>query len=395
MSTPKLTRNLNYAAASLKNTTKFLSFPTNNNTPSPHMNRVVKNPFESHLTEHLYLKPVISSPSLFKHDTPKQKNIIDLFEWTIDEVSSLNPINLIPHETQFKQEEDPVVEAKAQDAIKRFFTEHEIVPSPKDCTLRNQKIILKDDSHSNIMIINSTVFAGPADHKPVKKVKLCDSVTQTMLTFPPQLTPEMEEMLKKFNLFQDDQQQDYQDEQIIDESKSMMDLSTLRRKLFINQPTTPSRSVISMDDSLAIHLSPPPKTPDLFSHKDKANSAQMYNKLNNSFDSDIFGELSPIMNFSRSSSCDISMISAKNATTEKTPSSRNTKRVEKKVFKRKNLSTSFCMALNEFGDNNSKENEEAITKTCGTDQSLFPRMDSGFNDCDIMSLNQSLDFMIE
>ena len=44
MSTPKLTRNINYAAASLKKTaSKFLLFPTNNNTPSPHMNRVVKN----------------------------------------------------------------------------------------------------------------------------------------------------------------------------------------------------------------------------------------------------------------------------------------------------------------------------------------------------------------
>lgn len=114
------------------------------------------------------------------------------------------------------------------------------------------------------MIINSTVFAGMSDNMPIKKVKLCDSVTQTMLTFPPKLTPAMEEVLKQFNLFQDDQQQDYQDEQIIDESKAMMDLSTLRRKLFINQPTTPSSPAISMDDSLAIHLSPPPKTPDLF-----------------------------------------------------------------------------------------------------------------------------------
>lgn len=117
------------------------------------------------------------------------------------------------------------------------------------------------------MIINSTTFAGKSDIMPVKKVKLCDSVTQTMLTFPPQLTPEMEEILKKFNLFQDDQQQDYQDdqdEQIIDESKAMMDLSTLRRKLFINQPTTPSTPGMSMDESLAIHLSPPPRTPDLF-----------------------------------------------------------------------------------------------------------------------------------
>ena len=114
------------------------------------------------------------------------------------------------------------------------------------------------------MIINSTAFTSKSDNVPVKKVKLCDSVTQTMLTFPPQLTPEMEDILKQFNLFQDDQQQDYQDEEIIDESKAMMDLSTLRRKLFINQPTTPSSSAISMDESLAIHLSPPPKTPDLY-----------------------------------------------------------------------------------------------------------------------------------
>lgn len=43
------------------------------------------------------------------------------FEWTIDEVSSLNPANVEAHETQFVSSEDPETEAKAQAAISSFF----------------------------------------------------------------------------------------------------------------------------------------------------------------------------------------------------------------------------------------------------------------------------------
>lgn len=45
------------------------------------------------------------------------------FEWTIDEVSSLNPANVEAHETQFVSVVDPEVEAKAQAAISSYFKE--------------------------------------------------------------------------------------------------------------------------------------------------------------------------------------------------------------------------------------------------------------------------------
>lgn len=45
------------------------------------------------------------------------------FEWTIDEVSSLNPANVEAHETQFASHIDPELEAKAQAAISSYFKE--------------------------------------------------------------------------------------------------------------------------------------------------------------------------------------------------------------------------------------------------------------------------------
>lgn len=57
------------------------------------------------------------------------------FEWTIDEVSSLNPANVEAHETQFQSVVDPEFEAKAQAAISTYFKEQhtgkcEYIPWP-------------------------------------------------------------------------------------------------------------------------------------------------------------------------------------------------------------------------------------------------------------------------
>ncbi len=72
-----------------------------------------------------------------------------------------------------------------------------------------------------------------------------------------------------------------------------MDISTLRRKLFDNKslpqdidsdgPESPMRH------SLKISLSPPPVSPLLGVHEKKSNL-----ELNDTFNSDMFGELSPI-----------------------------------------------------------------------------------------------------
>jgi Protein aurora borealis N-terminus len=107
-----------------KNFARFLLLSNNQSyTPSPSLShsRVVRNPFENQLYERLHL-PMISSPSLFQTiSTPKKQ-----FEWTIEDLSSFNPVNLIPHETQFKEDMDPAREAQAQAAINSFFTEQKI-----------------------------------------------------------------------------------------------------------------------------------------------------------------------------------------------------------------------------------------------------------------------------
>jgi hypothetical protein len=120
-------------ATTPKNFARFLLLSNNQSfTPSPSSmsQRVVRNPFENQLHERLHL-PVISSPSLFQTlATPKRRSSFNHnsqeFEWTIEELSSLNPVNVVPHETQFREELDPVREAQAQAAINSFFTEQKI-----------------------------------------------------------------------------------------------------------------------------------------------------------------------------------------------------------------------------------------------------------------------------
>lgn len=46
-----------------------------------------------------------------------------MFEWTIDEVSSLGQANFEPYESQFLQTPDTAREAKAQAAISAYFNE--------------------------------------------------------------------------------------------------------------------------------------------------------------------------------------------------------------------------------------------------------------------------------
>lgn len=45
----------------------------------------------------------------------------EAFEWTIEDLSELHPVHVVPHETQFLEELDPIREAEAQAAINSFF----------------------------------------------------------------------------------------------------------------------------------------------------------------------------------------------------------------------------------------------------------------------------------
>ncbi|ALC45045.1 bora [Drosophila busckii] len=153
-------------------------------TPPPKRQQKVRNPFENALAERLHL-PLIASPSLFQCRTRTPQLCSTQFEWDIEEVSQLKPADVEPHETQFHDSPDPEQESKAQLAISTFFKESHIVPSPVDCPLRKQRIILSEID-DNTPISNKT--------KPRRR----DCEVQTELTLPPVLPPALEEALRPY-----------------------------------------------------------------------------------------------------------------------------------------------------------------------------------------------------
>uniref|UniRef100_A0A1Q3EYQ1 Protein aurora borealis n=1 Tax=Culex tarsalis TaxID=7177 RepID=A0A1Q3EYQ1_CULTA len=222
----------------------------------------VVNPFES--LERLHL-PMIASPSIFHRPaTPRASNAgasgdgsAAVFEWTIDEVSSLGQANFEPYESQFLQTPDTAREAKAQAAISAYFNEIS-VPSPVDCPLRNQKIILNAGSSSF-----SSSFAGR------KSKRKRDGICQTVLTFPPVLPPELEAMLAPYFNFHDNQQQTHEPIDETTDGGSFIDHdardASLRRKLFncASDSDEPDEREDSLDQLDLRCLSPPPVSPEL------------------------------------------------------------------------------------------------------------------------------------
>ncbi|EDV97343.1 protein aurora borealis [Drosophila grimshawi] len=155
-------------------------------TPPPKRLQKVRNPFEGALTERLHL-PLIASPSLFQCRSRTPQLSSTQFEWDIEEVSQLKPADVEPHETQFHDSPDAEQESKAQLAISAFFKESHIVPSPVDCPLRKQRIILNEIAQN--------------DNTPISnrsKPRSRDSEVQTELSLPPVLPKALEEALRPY-----------------------------------------------------------------------------------------------------------------------------------------------------------------------------------------------------
>ncbi|KAH8404437.1 hypothetical protein KR222_000418 [Zaprionus bogoriensis] len=157
-------------------------------TPPPKRLQKVRNPFEGAMAERLHL-PLIASPSLFqcKSGTPQLSST--QFEWDIEEVSQLKPADVEPHETQFQDSPDPEQESKAQLAISNFFKESHIVPSPVDCPLRKQRIVLNE-------LDENTPISNKSKPKPAERMRDCE--VQTELTLPPVLPQALEDALRPY-----------------------------------------------------------------------------------------------------------------------------------------------------------------------------------------------------
>lgn len=264
---------------------RFHMFQAVNNTPPSRTSgahqagriRPVHNPFEAALVERLHL-PLICSPSLFHRPATPQHSSTQ-FEWTIDDVSALNPMNVEAHETQFMSVIDPEQEARAQAAISTYFKEMLTVPSPVDCPLRKQNIAsLMPEACKR----NKAVPTKPRSR---------DAVCQTIITLAPQLSSQLEELLQSFCTYTQDQQQelavvdgvdavapgeygaaasDDDDEPAIDHDARD---ASLRRKLFNTSPLSGGGGELSDSDSdrllldgvELVNMSPPPGSPQLVS----------------------------------------------------------------------------------------------------------------------------------
>lgn len=225
-------------------------------------------------------------------------------------------------------------------------------------------------------LLTSCVMSQVADAGKHSKREIA---SQTVLTFPPILPKEVEELLKNYHYIDNNDADLKEFDSTTDSNRSMMDISTLRRKLFINRPESPCCSSLEF---LGVNLSPAPQTPELTLSCQAMNSATR----RDSFSCDMFGELSPIQ------ACSSPMISNDISMTSdfghETPSRRNfgRKTLQKKG---KNLSESFCLLQNDFFDEASSENQvvEAIKEFPQNSFSVihsesvplrFGRFDSGF-----------------
>lgn len=224
----------------------------------------------------------IFSPSLFQRPVSPQMSSTQ-FEWTIDEVSSLKPANVEPHETQFQDSPNPEFEAKAQLAISSYFKDNQIVPSPVDCPLRSNRIILSE------MNGNTPIS------KPGRRIK--DSASQTELTLPPILPLDLEEALKPY--FQPhlagsciELQRKNSNRSFFSTSSEGKDTS-LRRKLF------DLHNIIVVENESHNHFS---KISDAASNHSNSSPISLKSvkhnpivgKLSDSLDKSSFGSLSPI-----------------------------------------------------------------------------------------------------
>jgi len=210
-------------------------------------------------------------------------------------------------------------------------------------------------------IVNSTALLPDNSATHQKR----DIASQTVLTFPPTLPKEIEDLLKNFRY--NDNQENRNFEETLDTTnqsdRSMMDISVLRRKLFISHESPVVQE--SFGSHLNLDFSPPPRTPELTTSC--VNSGTL--RCSDSFNSDMFGELSPIRACSSPAfTNDISMIS--DCAQEKTPKTKG-KALKKK--KGKNLSQSFCQ-IEQFPDD-----KESLIENPLLPESQ-PHFDSGFSD---------------
>ncbi|XP_041646129.1 protein aurora borealis [Cheilinus undulatus] len=196
----------------------------------------IRNPFESPNDYHHLKEPLVPSPSVFKSKPCKATP--PKFNWSIDEMASLQPVHIDPEEIQRQSfylsqtRMDSDIEEKRQNAIEQFFTKGTIVPSPWAAPelRKGPQIYTKS--------LNSPMIAEESEKVSV--------ACQTTLTLP--LAFDLEKILGEY----------YRHEEVCDAVQESLSSSSLRRKLFLDgqcnysgsdssSPPSPERSHASLE----------------------------------------------------------------------------------------------------------------------------------------------------
>ncbi|XP_070153366.1 protein aurora borealis [Polyergus mexicanus] len=220
----------------------FTGLPSHITPPSKLRKLITRNPFEPDLTNRLHL-PVISPTVFAKVSSPMQES--PEFKWNIDELARINPAKIEEFPVHQVYSPDPELEVKAQAAIDRFFKQNHIIPSPWDVRQKENKPPL-DTPNRLLQDFNST--------KDLSKSRK-DVWSQTILSLPIDLPQNVEEALKPFFTFTQEQSTDGDDVNLSNNS--------LRRKLFFNHDEcTDNDSFISLSpvktgNSKTLSCSPP------------------------------------------------------------------------------------------------------------------------------------------
>ncbi|XP_029030975.1 protein aurora borealis [Betta splendens] len=195
----------------------------------------IRNPFESPNDYHHLHEPLVPSPSVFK--SKPCKSTPPKFNWSIDEMASLQPVHIDPEEIQRQSfylsqtRMDFDIEEKRQNAIEQFFTKGAIVPSPWAPPDSRKPPQISKKSFSSSVIVEET-----------EKISVA---CQTTLSLP--LAVDLEKILGEY----------YRNEEVCDAVQESLSSSSLRRKLFLDGQSSDCSGPSSPESSSAMQERPP------------------------------------------------------------------------------------------------------------------------------------------
>nr|KAF7423265.1 hypothetical protein H0235_008548 [Vespula pensylvanica] len=243
-----------------KNAGRFTHLPNHITPPSGLTKFIARNPFENDLTSRLHMSVI--SPSVFNKVITYiyyiRRLIISVsnlqqspeFAWSVEELALIKPAEIEEFPLEQIYNVDPDIELKAQAAIDKFFMTNEIIPSPWESKKKEYKVDIKMDTPKRLTDKSNIIKDS---FKTTKK----DGTCQTILSLPPKLPQNVEEALKPYFTFNE--------EQSIDSDDANLSTSSLRRKLFFNytecledeEQNSLLVSPIKMNNSLTFCKSPP------------------------------------------------------------------------------------------------------------------------------------------